>query len=171
MLLFLSAQPWHRRLDEGCLNYKCKQLFCHFVLMFGAETSNTPFWPRGGGDAQGNDPDASGLNIGCGKTAQRFEKFISTIHKLYNTAHICLLWKSKSKVWIYKLRQMKKQSITFELKKRKYNTIWYRTNIVPRKSISQYKTSNTNGVGGVGWGINIHKTSWANNVWYRFFTW
>lgn len=30
------------------------------------------------------------------ETTQPFEKFISTIHKLYNTAHICLLWNSKS---------------------------------------------------------------------------
>lgn len=44
---------------------------------------------------------------------QAFEKFISTIHKLYNTAHICLLWNSKSN-WKFQFTNYStEKSITF----------------------------------------------------------
>lgn len=109
-------------------------------------------------------PSVVGLDwLKLWKTTQPFEKFISTIHKLYNTAHICLLWNSKSnrKFQFTNYFNWKKHYVLMK-KKRKYNTISYHTNIVPQKSISQYKTSNTNREK-----INIiHKTSWANNVWY-----
>lgn len=94
-------------------------------------------------------------------THNHLKSFISTIHKLYSTAHICL-WNSKSNRNFRFTNYLNWKSITFEWK-RKENTIqFHHTNIIPQKSSSHYKTSNTK-----QGKINIlHKTSWANNVWY-----